>query len=342
MPHDPRGRRETGPGGGSAPGPVFVPPADDQLSPQPSSPEPALPEPSSPRFGPRAGSPIVGPAGPPIVGPDGTAAPGPDGVPLPPHLAEAARAVFGDRLPLAVAYAELLATEGVLRGLIGPREAPRIWDRHLLNCAVIAELIPSEQVVIDVGSGAGLPGVVLAIARPDLSLGLVEPLARRAEFLTEVVATLGLEGTVAVRRARAEELTTTLVVGDRPADVVTARAVAPLDRLSGWCLPLAAVGGRLLAMKGSSAAAEVTEHRDRIGRLGGGAPVIRQCGVELLDPPTTVVEIVRERDIAGGRSGSRSAATRAGTTRAGTQHSTAGREGRRTGRRDSRKRRGPG
>lgn len=226
----------------------------------------------------------------------------------------AVEAVFGDRLPLAVAYAELLATEGVLRGLIGPREAPRIWERHLLNCAVVAELIPAEQVVLDVGSGAGLPGVVLAIARPDLSVGLIEPLARRAEFLHEVVAALGLAGTVTVRRARAEELASAApVVGDRPADVVTARAVAPLDRLAGWCLPLCRIGGRLLAMKGASAAQEVAEHRDRIGRLGGGVPTVRQCGVDLLDPPTTVVEVVRERAVGGRAAGARPDSVKRGT-----------------------------
>ena len=119
-------------------------------------------------------------------------------------------------------------------GLIGPREAPRIWERHLLNCAAVAELIPEGATVVDVGSGAGLPGMVLAVARPDLTVTLVEPLARRTAFLTEAVASLGLEQTTVVR-ARAEEC-----VGKLPAaDVVTARAVAPLDRLAGWCLPLA-------------------------------------------------------------------------------------------------------
>lgn len=216
--------------------------------------------------------------------------------PLPAHLADAARTLFGDRLPLAAAYAELLATAGVVRGLVGPREAPRIWDRHLLNCAAVTELIPIRASVVDVGSGAGLPGLVLAVARPDLSVALVEPLGRRTAFLSEVVTTLGLDSAVTVVRARAEDLVAdSSAVAVLPADVVTARAVAPLDRLARWCLPLAVRGGRLLAIKGASAADEVTEHRDAIGRLGGAVPVVRRCGVGLVEPATTVVEVVRER-----------------------------------------------
>lgn len=221
----------------------------------------------------------------------------PEGAPAAPPegaLSAAARAMFGDRLPLVRAYADLLATDGVVRGLIGPREAPRLWGRHLLNCAAVGELIPLGASVVDVGSGAGLPGIVLAVARPDLTVTLVEPLARRTAFLTEAVTALDLTGTVTVLRARAEEL-----VGDAltPADIVTARAVAPLDRLAAWCLPLAARGGRLLALKGAAAADEVARHRIAIDRLGGGEPVVRQCGHTLLDPPTTVVDIVRERAV---------------------------------------------
>jgi 16S rRNA (guanine527-N7)-methyltransferase len=210
----------------------------------------------------------------------------------PPHLAEPALALFGERLPLATEYARRLATDGVVRGLIGPREADRIWDRHLLNCAAVAELIASGASVSDVGSGAGLPGIVLAVARPDLSIALVEPLARRSAFLSEVVSDLGLDNVV-VTRVRAEDAVGKLP----PADVVTARAVAPLDRLASWCLPLARVGGRLLALKGTTAADEVLAHRDVIDRLGGAEPVIRACGADLLPEPTTVVEIVREREL---------------------------------------------
>jgi 16S rRNA (guanine527-N7)-methyltransferase len=205
----------------------------------------------------------------------------------------AARQVFGDRLPLAIRYAELLITDGVVRGLVGPREAPRVWDRHLINCGVMSELIPFGASVVDVGSGAGLPGIVLAVARPDLRITLVEPLARRTAFLSEAVTMLDLAATVTVVRGRAED-----VAGDpMVADVVTARAVAPLDRLAGWCLPLVPVGGRLLALKGASAADEVTEHHDAVARLGGASPVLRLCGVGVIDPATTIVEIVRERNV---------------------------------------------
>lgn len=211
----------------------------------------------------------------------------------PPDLHPAAVACFGDHLPLAVAFARILLADGVERGLIGPRESGRIWDRHLLNCAVVAELIPQGARVIDVGSGAGLPGIVLAIARRDLSVVLIEPLARRAAFLSEAVSALALDE-VAVVRARAEECVprrgAPLV---ESAEIVTARAVAALDRLAAWCLPLVAPGGRLLALKGESAAEEVRDHRAAITRAGGGEPVIRRCGAGIVSPPATVVEIAR-------------------------------------------------
>lgn len=207
----------------------------------------------------------------------------------------AAAAVFGERLPVAEQYARSLATDGVIRGLIGPREAPRLWERHLLNCAVVAELIPPDATVTDVGSGAGLPGVALAVARPDLAVTLVEAKERAAAYLSEVVRLLGLAEQVAVVRSRAEDCADRL----RPADVVTARALGPLDRLAGWCLPLAAVGtGRVLALKGSSVESEIAVHAAAVRRLGGGDPVVRSCGAGLLAEPTTVVEIRRERKVA--------------------------------------------
>jgi 16S rRNA (guanine527-N7)-methyltransferase len=213
---------------------------------------------------------------------------------LPDEWYGAAEVLFADRLPLAERYAELLATDGVIRGLIGPREAPRIWDRHILNCAVIGPLIPQRSYVADVGSGAGLPGLVLAIARPDVDMVLVEPLNRRTTFLDEVVDALGLGDQVTVLRARAEEAVAPgAMFHVKHADVVTARAVAPLDRLAGWCLPLVRPGGVLLAMKGSSAAAEIDEHAAAIGRLGGGAPALHTCGLDLLNEATWVVEIER-------------------------------------------------
>jgi 16S rRNA (guanine527-N7)-methyltransferase len=228
--------------------------------------------------------------------------PAPAEATLPPELAEAARTLFGDRLDLAAAYAELLATDGVVRGLIGPRETPRLWERHLLNCAALAERIAEGASLIDVGSGAGLPGLVLAIARPDLTVTLVEPLARRTAFLIEAVQHLGLTRSVRVFRGRAEEA----AVGSRDreplsADIVTARAVAPLDRLAGWCLPLAVPGGRLVALKGASAAEEIAEHAAAVARLGGGEPELHRCGVDVIDPPATVIEVVRERVVGPAR-----------------------------------------
>jgi 16S rRNA (guanine527-N7)-methyltransferase len=210
----------------------------------------------------------------------------------------AAQVYFGERLPLAERYASTLATDGVIRGLIGPREAPRIWDRHLLNCAAVAELVPpggdgpgGGVRVIDAGSGAGLPGLVLALVRPDLDVTLVEPKLRATTFLSEVVTALGLEGRVTVVRARAEECHGRLPA----AEVVVVRALAPLDRLTDWCLPLAKVGGRVLALKGESAAEEVAVHAVAIRRRGGGRPAVRRCGADHLTQPTTVVEIRRER-----------------------------------------------
>ena len=216
----------------------------------------------------------------------------------PPEIAAAAAEVFGERLALAGRYAELLGTEGVVRGLIGPRETPRLWERHLVNCGVMAQIIPFGASVADVGSGAGLPGIVLAVARPDLVITLVEPLARRTAFLTEAVTELGLDSNVTVVRGRAEE-----VAGHLPgADIVTARAVASLDKLAGWCLPLARTGGRLLALKGASAAEEIAAHAAAIARLGGGQPEIRLCGAGLIEPPATVVDVVKARDVAPARS----------------------------------------
>jgi 16S rRNA (guanine527-N7)-methyltransferase len=193
--------------------------------------------------------------------------------------------LFGDRLPIAEAYCELLGTTGLVRGLIGPREVPRLWDRHLLNCAVLSDLLPPGCRVADVGSGAGLPGLVLAIRRPDLSVTLVEPLLRRATFLQETLDQLEL-GNVEVHRARAEEL------GGRGSfSAVTARAVARLPRLLDWSMPLVEPGGCLLAMKGSSAAAEVAEAAEALRRWGTDADVL-SVGASVISPPATVVRVV--------------------------------------------------
>ena len=194
-----------------------------------------------------------------------------------------ARGVFASRLSLAAAYADRLATDGVTRGLIGPREASRIWDRHLLNCAVVTDLLPEGADVCDIGSGAGLPGLVLAIRRADLRVTLVEPLLRRTTFLSEVVAELGLDN-VEVLRQRAEELH-----GRREFGTVTSRAVAPLPRLLAWSMPLVRQGGALIAMKGATAAHEVDEARDALASFGAGTVEVLTVGDDLIDPPTTVI-----------------------------------------------------
>jgi len=208
-------------------------------------------------------------------------------LPAPPATAAG---VFGDALDRAVAYAELLATDGTVRGLIGPREVPRLWDRHLLNSAVVAELVPPGARVVDIGSGAGLPGIPLALARPDLAVTLLEPLARRAAFLAEAGERLRLAN-VSVRRGRAEEPAVRRELAG--ADVVTARAVAPLDRLAGWSLPLLRPGGVLLAVKGEAAADELEAARVALARLGAGAAEVVRCGVGTVDPATTVVAVTR-------------------------------------------------
>lgn len=203
----------------------------------------------------------------------------------------AARQTFGPRLPLAQRFAEVLTTRGIDRGLLGPREAERVWDRHLLNCAALTDLLPVGARIVDVGSGAGLPGLVLAIRRPDLRVDLVESLRRRTDFLCEVVAELGLSGAVRVVHGRAEERAVIDAVGS--AQWVTARAVAPIDRLVRWCLPLLAPGGRLLAMKGRSADRELTEQGAAVRRAGGSDPRVVQCKVPGVDEPTSVIVVRR-------------------------------------------------
>lgn len=194
-------------------------------------------------------------------------------------------------------YAELLAGTAVEHGLLGPREAARIWTRHLANSAVLEELLPTGARVVDVGSGAGLPGLPLALVRTDLRLLLLEPLLRRSTFLQHAVDKLGLDDRVEVRRGRAED------EHGPVADVVTARAVAPLERLAGWTLPLVPVGGVLLAVKGSGASAELAAAAPALRALGGRAAEVLRCGVGVVDPPTTVVRVVRAAYPAHGRGG---------------------------------------
>ncbi|MFF0489130.1 16S rRNA (guanine(527)-N(7))-methyltransferase RsmG [Nocardia sp. NPDC004068] len=197
--------------------------------------------------------------------------------------------VFGERLPLAERYHAVLATAGVERGLIGPREIPRLWERHILNCAVVGELIPPGAAVVDIGSGAGLPGIPLAIARPDLRITLVEPLLRRTIFLAEFIEAAGLEVTVV--RGRAEQPDVRKEAGG--ADVVTSRAVAPLGKLAKWSLPLVHDHGRMLALKGSSAAEELERDQADIARAGGGNAQVLECGAGIVSPATVVLSVER-------------------------------------------------
>lgn len=199
---------------------------------------------------------------------------------------QAAEKIFGERLDLAKRYVEHLATSGTERGLIGPREIPRLWSRHVLNCAVIESAIAMDSHVADVGSGAGLPGLCLAIARPDLELTLIEPLERRVIWLQEVVDDLGLDN-VTIMRTRAE-----LAVGLVDADVVTARAVSALSNLAGLTIPLLNGKGEVVAIKGRSAAEEIEKAKKVIRKLGGVETSVVVCGQELLEEPTTVVRII--------------------------------------------------
>ncbi len=208
---------------------------------------------------------------------------GPPPVPAPP--ASAAQ-VFGPALPLATRFATLLATDGVERGLLGPREVPRLWERHLLNCAVVAELVPAEVEVVDVGSGAGLPGLVLAMLRPSARIVLLEPMLRRTVFLEECIAALELPNAT-VRRGRAEDL-----AGAIQADVATSRAVAPLDRLVPLSAGVIRPGGTILAIKGQDAEAELEQAGPVLRQLGVRSADVVKVGQGIVEPPATVVRIL--------------------------------------------------
>ncbi|MFI2839450.1 16S rRNA (guanine(527)-N(7))-methyltransferase RsmG [Mycolicibacterium sp. PDY-3] len=202
---------------------------------------------------------------------------------------QAAALCFGDRVDIAERYGRILAGAGIERGLIGPAEVDRLWERHILNSAAMTELLGEGERVADIGSGAGLPGIPLAIARPDLRVTLVEPLLRRSEFLREAIAELSLD--VEVVRGRAEDKMIRAEAGDM--DAVVSRAVAPLDKLSRWSIPLLRVGGRMLALKGERAADEVEQHRRTLSSLGALEVRVVRCGVDFLNPPATVVEARR-------------------------------------------------
>lgn len=236
-----------------------------------------------------------------------TEEPAPSAAELPP-APEAARRFFGASFSDALRYAELLAEVGVVRGLIGPREIPRLWERHLLNCGVLSEVISPRATVCDVGSGAGLPGIPLALVRPDLRITLLEPLLRRTNFLTEVVELLGLRH-VTVVRGRAEEVLGTVT----PVQVVTARAVAPLERLAGWGVPLLRPYGEMLAIKGDTAEDELQASRATLAKLGVVRTSVVQVGQGVVDPLSTVVRA----EVGESPGGVRFAAKRVKAARAG-------------------------
>ena len=209
-------------------------------------------------------------------------------------------AFLGDAYAVLARFHGLLIDQGVVRGLLGPRESFRLWERHLLNSAAAAQFLPVDGRLIDLGSGAGLPGIVLAAMLPDVEVMLLEPMERRAEWLVEVAAQLRLPN-IEVRRGRAEELHGTLEVA-----AVTARAVAPMDRLGRWALPLLVRGGVLVALKGRRAVDEVDAARSELTRLGAGEPEIFEASTIAGVGSTTVVRVVRENV-----RGSSSAQTRA-------------------------------
>lgn len=226
-------------------------------------------------------------------------------------------------MELAERYAAELATSGVVRGLIGPREVDRIWERHVLNCAVLAEVVEDGAIVVDVGSGAGLPGIPLALAKPSLTVHLVEPLLRRTEWLTEVLAELQLPN-VEVERARAEE---SRMRGS--ADVVTSRAVAPLERFLPMAAPLLKEPGTVVALKGRSAAAELEAAKAQLELFGVEDPEVIQCGRGLLAETTTVVRLPIPRRV----STPLGKAVRAGSKSSGSGSKAGRRERRSSGRR---------
>lgn len=204
-----------------------------------------------------------------------------------------ARDQLGPAYEPMLRYAELLVSEGVPRGLLGPHEAPRLWERHLLNSAAVARLLPTDGHVVDLGSGAGLPGIVLALCLPSLRLTLVDATRRRTDFLSEVVAELDLVDRVRVVWGRAEELP------PLRADIVVARAVAPLSRLAEWALPHLVPQGSLLAMKGESAAEELERDRSAVLRMGVASTALET--LEAAGEPVRVIRLVKGAATVGRR-----------------------------------------
>jgi 16S rRNA (guanine527-N7)-methyltransferase len=232
----------------------------------------------------------------------------------------AATQLFGPAMGTAEKYAQLLVGAGVERGIVGPAEAERIWDRHLLNCGVVARLLPAKGSVVDLGSGAGLPGIVLAMLLPGIRVTLLEPMARRVDFLEECLAELGLDN-AEVLRGRAEDLD-----GQLTADVVTARAVAPLDKLAGLAIGLLRPGGKVLAIKGASADAELLRARPVLARLGVTDARVVQAGSPDGSVTATVVTFTApaHRGAGSGRTTGRAGPRPAGRGPAGSGYPGAG------------------
>lgn len=207
---------------------------------------------------------------------------------MPTESAELARAIYGQEYKTISRYVDILIRRGIAQGLIGPREADRVWERHILNCAAVAGLIGEGCRVADVGSGAGLPGLPLAILRPDLHVTLIESMVRRTIFLEAAIAELALDDRVRVVRSRAEDVRESF-------DVVTGRAVAPLTKFVGWTLPLLDESGEILALKGESAEAEMAD--------AAGVLATRGLQAEVLDvrahPDAERTRVVRVRRRAG-------------------------------------------
>lgn len=221
---------------------------------------------------------------------DDSPATSPEPLPLPPVPSYAARRLDRAALARLTAYGEALASDGVIRGMIGPREVPILWDRHLLNCAAMAEAVERKAKIVDIGTGAGLPGLVLALVRPDVQVVLIETLQRRCDFLSEMVARFELVQRVSVIWGRAEE------VPPQEADIVTSRAVAPLKKLVPWCMPHARIDGRMLAMKGQKACEELTAAHQVLHRWSAAKHAeILTCGTGWIDPPVNLVSATRRK-----------------------------------------------
>ncbi len=194
---------------------------------------------------------------------------------------------FGDSFEKVATYADELAVQGEVRGLIGPRELERLWERHILNSAAVVQYLPRTGTIVDIGSGAGLPGIIIGCMLPEASVKLIEPMERRCIWLNEMVKEVGLPN-VEVLRGRAEEFHDAF-----EADAVTARAVAALDKLSRWALPLLRTGGEMVLLKGRSVADEIEPARKVLRKFKCSEPEILSAGTIAGVEATTVLRTIR-------------------------------------------------